>query len=426
MATIQKRGNGYKITVSNGYDIAGKQIRETITYTPDSSLTPKQQQKALEVFVFEFEQRVKNGRYLSGEKIIFKEFASKWLEEYGKHQLAVTTYDCYSSALNNNIYPAIGHFKLSQIKPLHLQGIYNKWASEGLQPATVKKRHAVISVILKTAVQWQILDSNPCEKVLLPKSNREMSDIKYFTPGQVNIFLQALNESYTATYKGHTRIDDTGKPYTVKEYTEARTMPTQLKLFFILAVFTGMRRGELVALTWADIDFDNNMINVNKSTTASTSGIVNKGTKNKSSVRRVSVPNDVIELVKAYKREQLAYRLQLGNLWEGDNYIFIQWNGKQMYPDTPTHTFRDILIKHNTSEKVKNDKSLELPLISLHGLRHTNATLLIASNKIDIKTIQNHLGHASSTTTLNIYAHPLEELEKTCADTLDSIIDMAK
>ena len=87
MASIEKRitkkGISYTITVSNGYDVSGKKIREKTTYKPDVTLTPKQQEKALQTFVFEFEQRVKQGRYLSGEKITFKEFAIKWLEEYG-------------------------------------------------------------------------------------------------------------------------------------------------------------------------------------------------------------------------------------------------------------------------------------------------------------------------------------------------------
>ncbi|MCD7777983.1 MAG: hypothetical protein LUH47_05715 [Clostridiales bacterium] len=81
MATVQKRGSSYKITVNNGLDIAGKQIREYATFTPDKTQTPKQQQKALEKFVFEFEQAVINGKYLNGEKITLKEFSVKWLEE---------------------------------------------------------------------------------------------------------------------------------------------------------------------------------------------------------------------------------------------------------------------------------------------------------------------------------------------------------
>lgn len=426
MASIEKRitkkGITYTITVSNGYDITGKKLREKTTYIPDISMTPKQQEKALQAFVFEFEQKVKQGKFLSGEKITFKEFALKWLKEYAKNQLAVTTYDSYCNSLNKHIYPLLGHYKLAQIKPLHLQSIYNKWTSEGLQPATVKRRHAIISVILKTAVRWQIINTNPCEKVQLPKPNKDISDIKYFTPEQVNIFLQSLDESYSTTYKSHTRIDDTGKQYSVKEYTEYRTLPKQLKLFYILAIYTGMRRGELVALTWDDIDFNNNMINVNKSTTVGANGIVNKGTKNKASIRNISIPLNITNILRDYKKEQTALRLRLGNLWEGKGHIFIQWNGKQMYPDTATHTFRELLIKHNSSDKVKNNPYLKLPLIPLHGLRHTNATLLISSNKIDIKTIQKHLGHASTNTTLNIYAHPLEDLEQGCANAIEEII----
>ncbi|MCD7777984.1 MAG: site-specific integrase [Clostridiales bacterium] len=280
--------------------------------------------------------------------------------------------------------------------------------------------------MLKTAVKWLILDSNPCEKVTLPKPNREMSDIEYFTPEQANIFIQALGEPYTITHKAHTRIDDTGKPYTVKEYTETRTLSKQLQLFFILAMLTGMRRSELTALTWADIDFQKNMLNIDKAAVSVEGKIINKVTKTKTSKRRVSLPDSIIPLIKEYRLEQMQLRSQLGNLWEGDNYIFIQWNGKQMHPDTATHAFRNIITRHNNSEAVKNNKALELPLIPLHGLRHTNATFLIASNKINIKTVQNHLGHANATTTLNIYAHPLEELEKSCADTIEGYIKISK
>ena len=119
MASIKQIGNSYKIIVSNGYDVNGKKIRETTTFTPDQTITPKQQQKALEKFVFEFEERVKNGKYLKGEKITFKEFTNRWLQEYANQQLELTTIADYTDLLEQMIIPAIGH--LSKIQPLHLQ-----------------------------------------------------------------------------------------------------------------------------------------------------------------------------------------------------------------------------------------------------------------------------------------------------------------
>lgn len=187
MASVNQIGNSYKIVVSNGYDVKGKKIRETTTFTPDQAMTPKQQQKALEKFIFEFEERVKNGKYLKGEKITFKDFTNRWLQEYANQQLEKTTIATYRDMLDQMIIPAIGHLKLSKIQPLHLQSYYNNLLEDGIRKdgkeggysaATIKKCHAVISSILTTAVQWQIIETNPCERVSPPKNKKGNDDVK--------------------------------------------------------------------------------------------------------------------------------------------------------------------------------------------------------------------------------------------------------
>jgi len=427
MATIEKRGNSYRITVSNGYDSSGKQIREKATFTPDPSLTPKQQQKALERFVFEFEERVKSGKFLKGEKIKFEDFVATWLKDYAEHQLAETTISAYKEILDEKIIPAIGHLKLSKIQPLHLQSFYNNLLEDGIRKdgkeggystSTIKKCHAITSSILSTAVHWQIIESNPCERVSVPKDKNDIDDVKHFTLEQAETFLKALDMSYTTTYKAHDRIDDTGKKYHVSEYTETRSIPTQFKIFFYLALFGGLRRGELLALTWDDIDFDNNTVSITKSTAYTNGQIITKAPKNKSSIRTVSIPGTIIDLLKKYRKEQQELKLSLGDQWQGNNYIFIQWNGKQMHPTTPYHTFKDIIKKYNATVK---DPAKKLPDIPLHGLRHTSATLLIAEN-IDIKTVSARLGHAQTSTTLNIYAHSIKKRDELAADILDILL----
>lgn len=427
MASVKLIGNSYKIVVSNGYDVNGKKIRETTTFTPDQSMTTKQQQKALEKFIFEFEERVKNGKYLKGEKITFKDFTNRWLQEYANQQLEITTIADYTDLLNQMIIPAIGHLKLSKIQPLHLQSYYNNLLEDGIRKdgkeggystATIKKCHAVISSILTTAVQWQIIESNPCERVSPPKDKKGNDDIKHFTLEQAEFFLNALEMSYTSTYKAHDRIDDTGKKYHVPEYTETRIIPTQFKVFFNLALFGGLRRGELIALTWDDIDFNNNTVSVSKSTGYANKQLITKTPKNKSSIRKVSIPGPVIDMLKKYRKEQQELRLSLGDQWLGDNHIFIQWNGKQMHLTTPYHTFKDIIKKYNATVK---DDTKKLPNIPLHGLRHTSATLLISEN-IDVRTVSARLGHAQTSTTMNIYAHSLKKSDEKAANTLDNLL----
>lgn len=427
MASVKKIGNSYKIVVSNGYDVNGKKIRETTTFTPDPTMTPKQQQKALEKFVFEFEERVKNGRYLKGEKITFQEFTERWFKEYANQHLAKTSLSTYRDLLEQLIIPAIGHLKLAKIQPLHLQSFYNNLQEDGVRKdgkkggyssTTIKKCHAIISSILTAAVRWQIIESNPCERVFSPKDEKETEDVKHFTLEQAETFLKALEMSYTTTYKAHDRIDDTGKKYHVSEYTETRSIPTQFKIFFYLALFGGLRRGELLALTWDDVDFNNNTISITKSTAYTDGQVITKSPKNKSSIRTISIPGAIIDMLKKYRKEQQELRLSLGDQWQGDNYIFIQWNGKQMHPSTPYHTFKDIIKKYNSTV---DDPAKKLPDIPLHGLRHTSATLLIAE-QVDIKTVSARLGHSQTSTTLNIYAHSLKKLDEKAADILDHIL----
>lgn len=426
MASVKQIGNSYRITVSNGYDVNGKKIREITTYTPDENLTPKQQQKALERFVFEFEEKVKNGKVMKGEKITLKDFAETWLKEYATDQLEKTTYAYYSATLDQKILPALGHLKISKIKPLHLQSFYNNLLEDGVRkdgkeggysPSTIKKSHVILSSILSTAVQWQIIESNPCDRVTPPKNKNITDNIKHFTLEQAETFLNALEMEYKTTYKAHDRIDDTGKKYHVEAYTEARGIPTQFKVLFNIALFGGLRRGEFLALTWDDVDFDNSSINISKSTGYTGKETYTKATKTKGSNRIIKLPLSVMNLIKKYKKEQQELKLSLGDQWQGDNYLFIQWNGKQMNIATPYHTFKDIIAKYNATV---TKSSLELPNIPLHGLRHTSATLLISEN-VDIRTVSARLGHSQTSTTMNIYAHSLKELDEKAADALDNL-----
>ncbi len=435
MATVEKRGNSYRITVSNGYDVTGKQIREKTTFTPDPDLTEKQQKKSLEDFVYDFEKKVKNGKFLSGEKTSFKEFIERWLKDYASTNLEKTTLNTYEHNLNTKIIPALGHLKLSKIQPMHLQSFYNNLLEPGVRmdkkeggysPATIKKCHVIISSILHTAVEWQIIESNPCDRISPPKQNKGMDDIKYFTLEQAEIFLKALDMEYTTKYKAHDRTDDTGAKYHVPEYSETRGIPFQFKVMYYIALFAGLRKGELVALTWKDIDFKTNTISINKSTATVKGQVIEKKPKNKSSVREIAIPEFITDMLKKYKVEQMKLKVSLGDQWQGcegkdwqdNNSIFIQWNGKQMNISTPYQTFKDIIHKYNSTIE---DNSLKLPNIPLHGLRHTSATLLISDN-IDVRTVSARLGHAQTSTTMNIYAHSLKKSDEKAASSLNNLL----
>ena len=426
MASIQKRGKTYRIAVSNGRKPDGTQIIETTTFCPDPNKTEKQNQKALEIFTLEFEQKVKSGKYLDGEKLTFQAFHEIWLRDYAEQNLDATTVATYKRLMKAHILPVIGHLKLSKVQPNHLNKLYYTLLHErkdgkegGYAPKTIKHIHNIISVIYSTAMKWNVVLDNPCDRVDVPKQTPTRDKIKYFNIEQTECFIKLLDKDYITTYSAHDRVDDTGKAYHVAEYSETRKLPTQFKLFFLLAVYGGMRRGEILALEWSDLDFTQRSVSITKSTTIVDGKPLTKGPKTRSSVRVVSVPAFIMELAKEWKIEQLKYRMAIGSQWIGENHIFIQWNGKQMHPDTPYKTFKRIIKRYNETVKNESDK---LPDIPLHGLRHTSATLLISQN-VDVRTVSGRLGHAQTSTTMDIYSHALKEMDEKAADALDQLLN---
>ena len=184
--------------------------------------------------------------------------------------------------------------------------------------------------------------------------------------------------------------------------TEAGEIKLQYNIFYQIAIFCGLRRGESIALLWSDIDFEAKTMSITKSTSIVKGKAVTKSTKTKSSVRTISIPDHILELLREYRAEYDSYRYTVGSLWAGDDHIFIQWNGAQMYPSTPSATFKKLIHSYNAAHEDK------LPDIRLHDLRHTSATLLISQN-VDVKTVSSRLGHAQTSTTMNIYAHALKK-----------------
>lgn len=418
MASIRKRGKNYRITVSNGRDIHDKQILETITWTPDPEKTDKQNEKDLQKFALDFEERVKNGKCLKGRKMTYLEYSKLWMEQYSTSQMEDTSYETTESYLRLHILPAIGHIRLSELQPLHITRLYNKMAETGYtrngkhmdySPSTIKRVHQIINSSLNTAVQWQLIESNPCERAKPPKSAKIQKD-NYLTLEQTKAFFAQLDEPYRVPHGG--RLPKNG----VRHY-DTKKFELKYKVLLYVAVFGGFRRGELVSLTWDDVDLDANTINITKSTARTKRyGNITKAPKNGHSVRKIVLPDFVIDMLREYKAEQDRYKTSLGDYWDGDNYIFIQNDGQRIDLSTPNKIVKKVIRIYNAGHEDK------LPDITLHGLRHTSATLLISQN-VDVKTVSRRLGHAETSTTMNIYAHALEKRDTVASDSLGALFD---
>lgn len=146
-----------------------------------------------------------------------------------------------------------------------------------------------------------------------------------------------------------------------------------------------------------------------------------KRPKTKTSFRKVAIPQFLCQKLQQLRESQAEFRSQVGSYWKGDNWIFTQENGTMMNYSTPNHTLRNIIRRFNEGKAPEE----QLPAIPFHGLRHTSATLLIASHQ-DIKTVSSRLGHAQSSTTINIYTHALQNGDRKAADALESLLEQQR
>lgn len=210
MASIRERNGSYQITVSTGRDIYGRKLRETVTFTPDPALTPKKREKAVEDFARDFEQKIKNGAAMDGRKITLKEFADRWIVEYAEQKLQPATVKAYRSELQEKILPTLGHLKLSELKPHNINAFFVSMAQDGARKdgksgsyskGTIAKSRNVISSILRTAAEWEIIDRNPCDKVRL-QGESTAEKLKFFTPEQTATFLDYIEQPFTVKIKG--------------------------------------------------------------------------------------------------------------------------------------------------------------------------------------------------------------------------------
>jgi integrase len=248
-----------------------------------------------------------------------------------------------------------------------------------LSAKTVLEHHRLLHSMLQQAMYWQMIPYNPASRVRPPKARKPA--ISFYDDIQTITLIKALEGE-----------------------------ELKFRVIILLTIFTGLRRGEVLGLEWQDIDFKNPSISVRQASQYVASiGIYTKDPKNETSIRKISIPDSIIKLLKEYQRKQLEQRLRCGDKWISTSRLFTQWNGKPMHPDTVTDWFRKFIIKK------------KLPYITFHGLRHTHATLLIAQG-LDVRTVSNRLGHAQTSTTLNIYAHSFARMDKEASEKLDNLL----
>lgn len=388
---IEKRGkNSYRLTVSEGFDLNGKPMihRKTVHGT----------KKDAEVELAKFITEVQNGLVIDGKSLKFYEFTEIWKRDYGSKELAPSTYKRYCRMLETRLLPYFGHFYINKIKPTDIMKFYDllekdtqlvrKQGNNGaktkkpLSGKTILEHHRLLRAMLHKAVYWQLIVANPAERVQPPKARKPKR--RSYDDEQTKILLENLEL--------------------------LSSEDTKYKVAIILTVFTGVRLGELMGLEWTDVDFKNGIISINRSSQyLSDMGVFTKVPKTESSIREIAIPEFIISLLEEYKLWYEEQKSIYGELWTNSDRLFVQADGKPMHPSTISKWF------------VKYVGQIGLPVINFHGLRHTNASLLVAQN-IDIAVISARLGHAQISTTLDFYVHPLLSHNRKAGYALENLL----
>ena len=389
--SIEKRGkNSYRLTVSEGFDLNGKPMihRKTVHGT----------KKDAEVELAKFVTEVQNGLVIDGKSLKFSEFTEIWKRDYGSKELAPSTYKRYCRMLETRLLQYFGHFYINKIKPTDIMKFYDllekdtqlvrKKGNNGsktkkpLSGKTILEHHRLLRAMLHKAVYWQLIVANPAERVQPPKARKPKR--RSYDDEQTKILLENLEL--------------------------LSSEDTKYKVAIILTVFTGVRLGELMGLEWQDVDFKNGIISINRSSQyLADMGVFTKVPKTESSIREIAIPEFIISLLEEYKLWYEEQKSLYGELWTNSDRLFVQADGKPMHPSSISKWF------------VKYVGTIGLPVINFHGLRHTNASLLVAQN-IDIAVVSARLGHAQISTTLDFYVHPLLSHNRKAGYALENLL----
>ena len=377
---IQQRGNSYLFTVALGMDANGKQIRKTTTFTPPEGMSQGKADKlAKEEYVY-FKNRCK-GLLSFNENMRFSDLCEEYFKLYAPNRLKPLTAYNYENIVAFHFKEYFGNKKLKEITPVILTQFFcnltvtdKDGTIRPMKPATIKRVYNVMQSICHFAVTQNYLKETPCRGVILPTKDSTKDDKrKSLTEEELPRFI-ALFDGYTP-----------------------------LNVIVKTLLFTGMRSGEALGLQWSDIDFDKKLIIVNHTLTDVGGKHFLTTPKTKTSKRIIYMSDNLVELLKEHKRKQHELIFALGKEFAHPEMVFTSALGN--YKD------RSCL---NTSLK-RFLKGTEFEFMTLHCLRHSNATLLLNSG-VDLKVVSEHLGHSDVSTTANIYTDILDSTRKKTAE----------
>ncbi len=452
MASIRriegKDGVSFKITVSMGRDADGKQVRHYRTWKPEKPMSEKQMAKEAGRQAYEFEREISEGFMIDNKQTFaqYAEYVYTLREQRGDTPSTLSRVKRMTKRINSEI----GHMKLAEIRPQHLNMLYKKMAGAGynkqnviasplvnfrdlvtgtqkdfaqmcgvgkvvigklcnggtcskasaekiekalhrkglfviengdnaFSSGTIRDYHAVISTVFAQAEREMIIPYNPAQRVSLPKL-RKVRQTRSLQPEEIKQLLIALEDE-----------------------------PLKFRTMIMLFLVTGCRRGEVLGLKWEKVDFLKKQLCIDTGLSYTKETGIYEGETKTGNTRFVTISDSTAKLLRDYRIWHMEQRFRVGDQWKDTGFVFTRWDGTPENPGTVNVLLDEFCKRH------------DLPHIHPHMFRHTAASMMI-SNGVDILTVSKMLGHSSTSMTLDIYAHEIEEAKRNASECISDAI----
>lgn len=368
---IRERAKGHwEIRIDLGRDADGRRIRRWASFCGTKKEAIAEKNRLIQV--------LSTGVDLNAERMSLTLFLDKWLESHVSSRVSAKTLHRYEEICRVHLKPHLGHVVLAKLQPLQIQAAYSEMRRVGkrgggeLSARTVLHHHRVLRQALQQAVRWRMIPSNPADLVQAPRPTRKL--VHVLTQEQATELLELLR-------------------------------PSWLYLPASIALHTGMRRGEILALKWSDVDFECGQLRVSASLEQVGKSVTFKGTKT-GKARVVAMSLALVRVLRTHKARQAAERLRLGAIYEDNDLVCPAETGAPLVPHILSDAFRAAVAK------------TPLPRVTFHGLRHTHATILLRAG-IHPKVVSERLGHSTIGITLDVYSHVLPGMQEGAAKAID-------
>jgi integrase len=326
---------------------------------------------------------INTGDFIEPSKLMVADYLDRWLQDAARNAVSAKTFERYKELADNHLKPHLGQILLPKLQPLHIQALYSaklasgrKDGTGGLSAQTIIHIHRVLRAALTQAVKWQLLNRNVADAVDPPKVTRK--EMRALTEQETGKLLFALSGS--------------------KFYAPV-----------LIAVVTGLRRGELLALRWQDVDLDQGRVTIQQSLEQTRTGLAFKPPKTNRGRRTIALPLIAVDTLRAHKAKQAAERLRLGPAFHDRGLVFCKADGEAWQPVNFSSDFSALV------------RRLPITRVRFHDLRHTHATQLLRQG-VNPKVVSERLGHSTVAFTLDVYSHVLPGMQDDAVRRIDAAL----